>query len=180
MDAMLDRILGQLTIMNNRLNSHASRLARVETDKPDAGKGAGREDSIGAEDEVNDEFERRGTDRDPFDWRGREFDSRGGRDYDDRGRGYVDWRGRDIYERGYDDRADHGFSRTGRDFGRGFRDNGRDYDDGGGRSFDRHHEPHRPPKIPFPTYDGESDPLTWLNKCENFFRGHRVPADEKV
>ena len=41
MDAKLDRILGQLTIINNRLNSHAARLARVEQGKPDAGKGAG-------------------------------------------------------------------------------------------------------------------------------------------
>ena len=50
MDAKLDRILGQLTTINNRLNSHASRLARVETGKPDAGKGAGGEDEYGADD----------------------------------------------------------------------------------------------------------------------------------
>jgi hypothetical protein len=35
-------------------------------------------------------------------------------------------------------------------------------------------------KIPFPTFDGESEPLTWLNKSENYFRGHCVPEDEKV
>jgi len=33
MDAKLDRILGQLTTMNNRLDSHDARLARVETGK---------------------------------------------------------------------------------------------------------------------------------------------------
>jgi hypothetical protein len=26
-------------------------------------------------------------------------------------------------------------------------------------------------KITFETYDGREDPLGWLNKCEQFFRG---------
>lgn len=39
-------------------------------------------------------------------------------------------------------------------------------------------EPHRPPKIPFPTFHGESDPLTWLNKCNNYFRIHRMLEDK--
>jgi len=50
MDAKLDRILGQLTTMNNRLNSHDARLARVETGKPAAGKGLGGDDSRDDED----------------------------------------------------------------------------------------------------------------------------------
>ena len=41
-------------------------------------------------------------------------------------------------------------------------------------------EPHRPPKIPFPTFNGEFDPLTWLNKSDNYFCGHRMPEDEEV
>ena len=38
MDAKLDRILGQLTTITNRLNSHDHRLARIESGKVDAGK----------------------------------------------------------------------------------------------------------------------------------------------
>jgi hypothetical protein len=38
---------------------------------------------------------------------------------------------------------------------------------------------HRP-KLAFPRYDGESDPLPWLNRCESFFRGTRTMAAEQV
>jgi hypothetical protein len=76
--------------------------------------------------------------------------------------------------------ASREFPNIGRDFRRGGRDFDRSFDTSGRRPFDRHHEPHRPPKIPFLTFDGESDPLTWLNKSENYFRGHCVPEDEKV
>ncbi|WVZ92138.1 hypothetical protein U9M48_038225 [Paspalum notatum var. saurae] len=31
-----------------------------------------------------------------------------------------------------------------------------------------------------PRYDGESDPLPWLNCCDNFFRGHQTLAEERV
>ena len=101
-------------------------------------------------------------DRDCYDWSRHGYDSRGGRCCFDRdGRGDRDF--------GYAGRGDRGY-------GRGCRD----YDRGGGGFIDRHREQHRPPKIPFPTFNDESDPLTWLNKCDNFFRGHRVPEDEKV
>jgi hypothetical protein len=36
------------------------------------------------------------------------------------------------------------------------------------------------PKINFPRYDGDSDPLPWLNRCESFFRGTRTLAAEQV
>jgi hypothetical protein len=36
------------------------------------------------------------------------------------------------------------------------------------------------PKLAFPRYDGESDPLPWLNRCESFFRGTRTMAAEQV
>jgi hypothetical protein len=52
----------------------------------------------------------------------------------------------------------------------------------GGCNFGRfHHEDDvsRRPKLDFPSYDGESDPLTWLNKCETYFRGIRT-MEEKV
>jgi hypothetical protein len=39
---------------------------------------------------------------------------------------------------------------------------------------------YRRPNISFPHYDGESDPLPWINKCETYFRGMRTPPDEKV
>ena len=35
-------------------------------------------------------------------------------------------------------------------------------------------------KLTFPTFDGESDPLGWLNKCEHFFRAQRTPENDKV
>jgi hypothetical protein len=39
---------------------------------------------------------------------------------------------------------------------------------------------YRRPNVSFPHYDGESDPLSWINKCETYFRGMRTPPDEKV
>jgi hypothetical protein len=54
MDAKLDRILGQLTTMNNRLNSHDDWLARVETGKPDAGKSSGEDNTRGGRDDHRD------------------------------------------------------------------------------------------------------------------------------
>jgi hypothetical protein len=38
---------------------------------------------------------------------------------------------------------------------------------------------HRP-KLNFPRYDGESNPLPWLNRCESYFRGTRTLAAEQV
>jgi hypothetical protein len=38
----------------------------------------------------------------------------------------------------------------------------------------------REPHLNFPHYDGESDPLPWLNKCEGFFRGYRMLQEDKV
>jgi hypothetical protein len=38
---------------------------------------------------------------------------------------------------------------------------------------------HRP-KLNFLRYDGESDPLPWLNRCESFFRGTRTMTAEQV
>lgn len=73
-------------------------------------------------------------------------------------------RGRGGFDGG---RSSGGFGR-----GRGVYDDGW-YDD------DRHHNL-RHPKIFFPRYDGESDPLTWLTKCESYFRGMRTLDMEKV
>lgn len=36
------------------------------------------------------------------------------------------------------------------------------------------------PRINFPQYDGKSDPLPWLNKCDTYFRGMSTWEDEKV
>jgi hypothetical protein len=49
----------------------------------------------------------------------------------------------------------------------------RDYRDNLRQSFHR-------PKINFPHYDGESNPLPWLNRCESYFRGTRTLAVEQV
>ncbi|OMO79271.1 reverse transcriptase [Corchorus capsularis] len=35
-------------------------------------------------------------------------------------------------------------------------------------------------KLDFPKYDGSIDPLSWINKCEHFFRHQNTPAEEKV
>lgn len=41
----------------------------------------------------------------------------------------------------------------------------------------------RPPcfhRLEFPKYEGQEDPLGWLQKCEQFFRGQKTPETEKV
>jgi hypothetical protein len=35
-------------------------------------------------------------------------------------------------------------------------------------------------KLNFPRYDGETDPLPWLNRCESYFWGTRILAAEQV
>ena len=35
-------------------------------------------------------------------------------------------------------------------------------------------------KLTFATYDGKEDPLDWLNKCEQFFRGQMTREVDKV
>jgi hypothetical protein len=58
MDAKLDHILGQLTTINNHLNSHNSHLAHVETGKTDDGKGTGgNDDHSGGDDTFHDDVE---------------------------------------------------------------------------------------------------------------------------
>ena len=47
------------------------------------------------------------------------------------------------------------------------------------------HEHHndRPPrfqKMDFPKFDGKSDPLAFLNRCESYFRQQRIAEEEKV
>jgi hypothetical protein len=62
---------------------------------------------------------------------------------------------------------------AGREQGSGF-SNGRF---GRDRSEDR--SSHQP-KLTFPSFDGESEPLPWLNKCSIYFSGMGTPADERV
>ena len=72
MDAKLDRILGQLTTITNRLNSHDSRLARVESVKSDAGKGGarGKDDTHGGADFTRDDGDTHRDNRDSYDVHG--------------------------------------------------------------------------------------------------------------
>jgi hypothetical protein len=35
-------------------------------------------------------------------------------------------------------------------------------------------------KLEFPTYDGSTDPLNWLNQCEQFFRGQQTLASART
>jgi len=84
------------------------------------------------------------------------------------------------FERSLDDNDDNGGAFHQRVPHRGC-GRGRGGDGGfpGGRDNDRH-AGSRLPKISFPKYDGESDPLTWLTKCESYFRGMRTLEMEKV
>jgi hypothetical protein len=38
----------------------------------------------------------------------------------------------------------------------------------------------QPHKLAFATYDGKEDPLPWLNRCEQFFKGQRTLDSEKT
>lgn len=35
-------------------------------------------------------------------------------------------------------------------------------------------------KLNFPTFDGQEDPLPWLNRCDQFFRGQHTLEEDKV
>jgi hypothetical protein len=35
-------------------------------------------------------------------------------------------------------------------------------------------------KLNFPAYDDKDDPLPWINRCEQFFRGQKTPEAEQV
>ncbi|KAK1644330.1 hypothetical protein QYE76_062135 [Lolium multiflorum] len=41
-------------------------------------------------------------------------------------------------------------------------------------------QPPRYTKLEFTTYDGATDPLNWLNQCEQFFRGQRTLASDRT
>ncbi|KZV15507.1 hypothetical protein F511_38611 [Dorcoceras hygrometricum] len=35
-------------------------------------------------------------------------------------------------------------------------------------------------RLDFPTYDGSIDPLSWISRCEHFFRHQCTPEDQRV
>ena len=48
---------------------------------------------------------------------------------------------------------------------------------------DGKHHNDRPPrfqKMDFPKFDGKSDPLAFINRCESFFHQQRIAEEEKV
>ena len=48
---------------------------------------------------------------------------------------------------------------------------------------DGQHHNDRPPrfqKMDFPKFDGKSDPLAFINRCESFFHQQRIAEEEKV
>ncbi|XP_035823519.1 uncharacterized protein [Zea mays] len=56
-------------------------------------------------------------------------------------------------------------------------------DNGGRRRSDGMRDPDPPPqhkKWDFPRFDGTTDPMLFLNKCEAYFRQHRTMAEERV
>ena len=143
LDKKFDRMFAQLTTITNRLNSHDRRMARIESGKPDAGKGTdGTDDHVGDDvSDVGEEEDTRGSERDRA-WA--TFCDCVIHEHDGSGRGPS--RERDHYDRrdygGYDRdfyiRGGRDFDRGGRDFDR-FDRRGRDFDryNRGGRDFDR-------------------------------------------
>jgi len=54
---------------------------------------------------------------------------------------------------------------------------------GSGGSGHSDHHGDRPPrfqKLDFPKFDGKSDPLAFLNRCESYFHQQRIAAEEQV
>jgi hypothetical protein len=54
---------------------------------------------------------------------------------------------------------------------------------GTGSGSDGRHHTDRPPrlqKMDFPRYDGKSDPLIFINRCESYFHQQRIMEEEKV
>jgi hypothetical protein len=53
----------------------------------------------------------------------------------------------------------------------------------GGKSATGEHHMDRPPKfqkMDFPRYDGKSDPLIFINRCESYFHQQRIMEEKKV
>ena len=53
----------------------------------------------------------------------------------------------------------------------------------GNKSATGEHHQDRPPrfqKLDFPRYDGKSDPLIFINRCESYFHQQRIMEEEKV
>jgi hypothetical protein len=181
------RLFGQMETMAGRMNRHDSYLACLEK-KPQEGEPSGPNvDGIDSEpeDSVNVNAGRRGSDTGrtserapgamerrgaPGGGDGRRTGYGGG---DDRREGYDDFYGRpndNFYGRRNDDfyGRPHG-GRGGQDgYDGGFHHPNR-YEQGG---FSR-------PKLNFPSFDDESDPLPWLTKCASYFHGMRT-MEEKV
>jgi hypothetical protein len=173
-------LLAQVTTINGRLDTHGQRLATLEKAPvdPDANaevidpsRGgaagytcAGGSNTLGATG---------GGDLDA-DGAGR---GSGGHDLSvTGGRGGAGGPGGSNFGSGY------GGSRFGAGRGGGGSGFGRSGASGGRRfGYDRTEDSGgRRPKINFPTFDGEVDPLSWLNKCTTYFRGMGTLADERV
>ena len=49
-----------------------------------------------------------------------------------------------------------------------------------GTSTDVDNRPPRFHRLEFPRFDGTEDPLGWIQRCDQFFRGQKTPESEKV
>jgi hypothetical protein len=190
------RLSGQMETMTGRMNRHDSRLAHLEK-KPQEGDPSGPNiDGIDSEleDGVNVNAGRRGLDTGHTSERAHGAMERrgtpGGGDGRRTGYGSGDSR-REGYGDFYDRREGYGdfYGRPNNDFYGCQNDNfygrprggcgGQDGYDGG------FHHPNRyklggfsRPKLNFPSFDGEFDPLPWLTKCASYFRGMRTMEEE--
>jgi hypothetical protein len=190
------RLSGQMETMTGRMNRHDTHRARLEK-KPQEGESSGP-NVEGTDSEPEDgvdvnvgrhgsnngrtgqrapsAMERRGA---PNSGDGHRTSYGGG---DSRRDGYDIFYGRpndDFYSRPNDDfygRRNDDFYNRPHD-GRG----GRDGYHGGFHHQHRHEQGgFSRLKLNFPSFDGESDPLSWLTKCASYFRDMRTMEEEKV
>ncbi|KAG8095157.1 hypothetical protein GUJ93_ZPchr0012g20401 [Zizania palustris] len=157
--AAVTQIMGHLSTINGRLDSHDWRLAQVE-------KTLEKDDSLSQGDAAGQK-----ADGEVITQQGRS--APGGCDDAHIAAGRSTGRGGNFYGRQDQGvRSDQGWAHGGRDrgwVGDGFHGRGRQ-DDG---NFHR-------PKFKFPSFDGESDPLTWVSKSNTYFQGMKTMEEEKV
>jgi hypothetical protein len=172
--AKLDQLLGLVTTMNTRLDCHSQRLTLVEAalpllalacgiTLPSVSVGGGPSTGTGSHAPAN-------TDKTPSDVDEvhDQGDGQDSRTVEPKCSGNNSGSGR-----GGDFTSQGSGGGQGQGSGFGFGNGHFGHDRGDGMSSHR-------PKLNFPSFDGESDPLPWLNKCSIYFSGMGTPANEMV
>jgi hypothetical protein len=149
--------MAQITMINGRLHSHDTRMAQLEKRTDDATE-SGSGPHLPASDSPDLKAGGSGL-ADPN--APLEVGGDGGHDRGNSSRGHGGLGGHDGDDFCNRPRHDGGWC--------GQYDHDRQEDAG-----------YRRPKLNFPSFDRETDPLPWINKCETYFRGMRTMAEEKV